>query len=160
EWDFVSRPDHPVLSGVRSVAKKAEGLAQQLFLGAEQGLRVGEGDTFFAYVFLDPLDPPKELMIQWHSKDWEHRAYWGEDRVPWGRDGTQSRHRVGPLPVTGKWVRLEVEAAKLGLKPGDVINGLALTQFDGTVHWDKAGIDTWTPQAGQPPAATLSEWVR
>ena len=53
------------------------------------------------------------------------------------------------LPEPGKWVRLEVAAAEVGLKPGETINGWAFTQHDGTVYWDHAGIVTKTPQSGQ-----------
>jgi hypothetical protein len=43
-------------------------------------------------------------------------------------------------------VRLEVEASKLGLSPGAKVDGLAFTEFGGTIYWDKAGIVTATPQ--------------
>ncbi len=89
-------------------------------------------------------------MLQWHTKgNWTHRAYWGENRIDWGRDGTPERLRIGDLPPSGKWVRLEVPAARLSLKPGTEIDGWAFTQYDGTIYWDKAGIETWTPQEGQ-----------
>ncbi len=39
---------------------------------------------------------------------------------------------MGPLPKAGEWVRLEVEAEKVGLPPGAAINGWAFTQYDGT----------------------------
>ena len=47
---------------------------------------------------------------------------------------------MGKLPETGKWVRLEVPAKVVGLKPGAELNGWAFTQVNGTVHWDQAGI--------------------
>src|SRR5262249_41770786 len=90
---------------------------------------------------------------------WRHRAYWGENLIDWGKDGTPERLHMGPLPVTGKWVRLEVEASKLGLPPGTAIDGWACTQFGGEVYWDRAGIETWTPQEGQAPE-TFTAWVR
>ncbi|HJT77665.1 MAG TPA: PSD1 and planctomycete cytochrome C domain-containing protein, partial [Gemmataceae bacterium] len=158
-WDFVTAPDHPVRSGHRSLLRAGNGLSQMTFQDARPGLKVGEGDSLFAYVFLDPLDPPKELMLQWRVGEWTHRAYWGENVIPWGKDGTTERHRVGPLPVTGKWVRVEVEAAKVGLTPGAVIDGWAFTQHGGTVYWDRAGLETWTPQDGQP-VDSLTAWVR
>jgi hypothetical protein len=40
-----------------------------------------------------------------------------------------------------------------------VIDGWACTQFGGTVFWDKAGMETWTPQEGQT-FDTLTAWVR
>jgi mono/diheme cytochrome c family protein len=158
-WQFVSKPEHPVFSGTRSVMRKATGLSQQYFEGAPKGLRVGQGDKLFAYVYLDPANPPREVMLQWNTGQWQHRAYWGENLIPWGKDGSGERRQLGPLPAKGQWVRLEVEAAKVGLKPGAVINGWAFTQYGGTVYWDKAGIVTRTPQQDQP-FDTLTAWVR
>ena len=37
------------------------------------------------HVYLDPADPPEEVMIQFNSGDWKHRALWGEDKGT--RDG-------------------------------------------------------------------------
>jgi mono/diheme cytochrome c family protein len=158
-WTFVSRPEHPVKSGTRSLRGVAQGTSQQVFHSPGHGLKVGEGDTLFAYVFLNPGKPPKEIMLQWHAGDWKYRAYWGQNLISFGKDGTAERLHAGPLPKTGKWVRLEVDADKLGLKPGTVIDGWAFTQHDGTVYWDRAGLETWTPQEGQP-IETLSTWVR
>ena len=90
--------------------------------------------------------PAQEVMLQFNDGAWEHRAFWGEDVIPWGTAGSVSRLPMGPLPEAGKWVRLEVEAAKVGLEPGAAINGWAFTQHDGTVYWDKAGIVSRTPQ--------------
>lgn len=64
---------------------------------------------------------------------------------------------------------MEVEAAKVGIKPGMVIRGWAFTQHAGTVYWDKAGIVTQTPQGEQksgPPqqrsfiVRTLGHWQK
>ena len=139
-------------------AGSADGLSQQFFENAQPGLRVGEGDTLFCYVYLDPAKPPKEIMLQWNTGGWNHRAFWGDNVIPWGTDGTPQRRSMGPLPETGKWVRLEVEAAKVGLTPGTVIGGWAFTQHGGTVYWDKAGIVTRLPQ-GNGPFDSLSAWL-
>ena len=56
-------------------------------------------------------------------------------------------------------MRLEVPTEKLKLAPGTLIGGWAFTQFDGTVYWDKAGIETKTPQDGQN-YDSLSTWLR
>ena len=47
---------------------------------------------------------------------------------------------MGPLPELGKWVRLSVRAKKIGLKPNAKVNGIAFTQWDGTIYWDKVGV--------------------
>jgi hypothetical protein len=147
-WTFVAAPE-PVHSGAKSHKRSAQGLSQHFFTGATTQLKVGEGDKLFTYVYLDPANPPKEIMLQWNDGSWEHRAYWGENVIPWGADNSVSRFRAGSLPEAGKWVRLEIEAKQVGLNPGANINGWAFTQHDGTCFWDKAGIITRTPQGGQ-----------
>ena len=72
--------------------------------------------------------------------------------------GTPSGVRIGDLPTTGKWVRLEVDAAKLGLKPGTAIDGWAFTQHGGTVYWDQAGLRDLDPPGG-PDLRLLTAWI-
>src|SRR5436190_346701 len=45
-------------SGQRALARTDKGLAQDFFTGADQPLLVGKGDILFAYVYLDPANPP------------------------------------------------------------------------------------------------------
>jgi hypothetical protein len=157
-WTFVTTPA-PVLSGVKSIKHSGNGTIQHYFTGATPGLKVGAGDKLFAHVYLDPKNPPKAVMLQWHTANWLHRAYWGENLIPFGRDNTTERRREGNLPEAGKWVKLEVPVDRVGLNPGAVIVGWAFTQFGGTVYWDKAGINTQLPQSGGV-YDTLSSWVQ
>jgi formylglycine-generating enzyme required for sulfatase activity/tetratricopeptide (TPR) repeat protein len=161
-WTWATRPNDPVFSGNRASMQTADELGQHFFDEAPVGLKVGAGDTLFAYVYLDPARPPREIMLQWRTGDWLHRAYWGDNVIPWGRDDSTERLHMGPLPEAGKWVRLEVEAARVGIKPGMVIRGWAFTQHTGTVYWDKAGIVTQTPQGEMAPpeviVPALSQW--
>ena len=136
-----------VHSGKRAITRTDKGLAQDFFTQAAQPLIVGKDDKMFAYVYLDPTNPPKAIMLQYHTSEWLHRANWGdEDAIPWGDKGTSQKLLLGALPQTGEWVRLEVDASKLELKPGTKIDGMAFTQFGGTVYWDHAGIATATAQ--------------
>ena len=136
-----------VYSGQRAIARTPSGLAQDFFTGATHPLIFGKGDKLFAYVYLDPANPPKAIMLQYHTSEWLHRANWGdEDIIVYGTKGTSQKVQMGPLPEAGKWVRLEVDASKLDLKAGAKVDGMAFTQFGGTVYWDKAGIVTTTPQ--------------
>jgi hypothetical protein len=149
-WDFVGKPDHPVYSGSVALRNAARGMKQRFFDNAARKLRVGAGDTLFAYVYIDAKNPPRELMLQWHTKgNWSHRAFWGENVIPFGKEGTPERRRLGDLPAAGRWTRLAVPVAKLDLAPGTEIEGWAFTQHDGTVYWDRAGIETETAQDGQ-----------
>ncbi len=158
-WDFVSRPEHPVHSGRHSVRISGKDLNQRVFTKAARKLRAGPDDRLFAYIYIDPLDPPKEIMLQWFANGkWDHRAYWGENLIDWGRNDTNERRRVGDIPPSGKWVRIEVSALQYGLRKAP-IEGWAFTQHGGTVYWDTAGIETWTPQDGQT-YDSLTAWIR
>lgn len=164
-WNFVKAPGHPVFSGEQSHTQTAEGLQQHFFTGAAKPLVIHEGDRLFAHVFIDPKTPPKEIMLQWNETvpgnaggNWNHRAYWGENVIDWGQDGTPSRRRIGDLPAAGEWVRLEVAAADVGLAPGARVNGWAFTQFDGTVHWDRSGIVSNVAQ--DPTFDSFREWIQ
>ena len=63
-----ARPDHPVFSGPASLRSTAPGAqAARSSRTPGRSCKVGEGDALFAYVYLDPTDPPKEIMLQWHT---------------------------------------------------------------------------------------------
>jgi hypothetical protein len=156
-WDLVAGPAHPVYSGSRALKNTATGVGQQFFEKAEPGLKIGAGDKLFAYVFLDPKSPPRTIMLQFNDGSWEHRAFWGEDLVPFGSGAGPNHRPMGPLPKSGTWVRLEVEASKVGLPNGAVLNGWAFTQYDGTAYWDKAGIVTRMAQ-GEEHFVSLVAW--
>ena len=138
EWKFVEAPD-PVFSGKASHVGQSKGLGQHLIQSAKKPLKINAKDVLFSYVYLDPENPPTEIMLQWNDGSWEHRAYWGADRIDWGKNKSASRQHMGPLPALGQWVRLEVPAKLVGLKKGSKVGGWAFTQFGGKVYWDKSG---------------------
>ncbi|MEZ6122133.1 MAG: PSD1 and planctomycete cytochrome C domain-containing protein [Planctomycetaceae bacterium] len=143
-WRFVGAPDHPVHSGTRSTTRTGEGdgITQHFFTDATDKLKLSENSTLFAWVYLDPTNPPKTIQLQFNDGSWDHRASWGEDKAfNAGRNDTTNR-LMGPLPKLGEWVKLEVDAAHVGLKPDGELNGWAFTQVGGTVHWDTAGVTT------------------
>lgn len=157
-WDWKDNAPTQPHSGKRSWYRQAAGLTQHFFIKATYPLQINTpDDVLFAHVYLDPKNPPKEIMLQWNDGSWEHRAYWGGNQIDWGQDESASRKRIGDLPEAGAWARIEVRAADVGLNPGAKINGWAFTQFDGSVQWDTAGIVT----TGNPTAQyrSLSQWL-
>jgi WD40 repeat protein/tetratricopeptide (TPR) repeat protein len=160
-WEWVSKPDHPVFRGEKATRRRAQGLSTHQFDGAAARLKIGYGAKLFAYVFLDPKDPPKTVMLQFkEGNNWEHRAFWGEDRMTeWGTQGKESRLAMGPLPRVGEWVRLEVDAARVGLRPGAELNGWAFTQYAGTCYWDAAGGTNCTPSFDSPWLALAAAYA-
>ena len=157
---WITREEGPVFSGQRAIRRSGKGIDQVFFKEGADSLTIGPGDKLFAYVYLDPKDPPKAVMLQFHTDNWDHRANWGDiQAIDFGNKGTSEKVDRGALPEAGKWVRLEVEAGAVGLKPGAKLNGFAFTQFDGTVYWDKAGVLSPNDPA-QNPALSLAAWVK
>jgi len=157
-WQFVSGSGFPTYQGIKSHRRSAQGSEQHFFTEARSKLVVGSGDTLFTYVYLDPIKPPKSIMLQFHTNDWEHRAFWGEDVIPHGSGKGAGHQWLGDLPEPGQWVRLEVPADSVGLSAGDRLDGWAFSQFDGTVYWDHSGIHTQIPQ-GNEGFQSLSVWM-
>lgn len=96
------------------------------------------GEALVTYIYLDPANMPSEVMLQWNDGTWEHRAYWGQNLIGWGIDGTSGRYYMGALPEAGRWVRLDVPASIVGLE-GRTLNGMAFTLYGGRATWDHAG---------------------
>jgi hypothetical protein len=156
-WQWVESPQ-PVLSGKRASQRTASGVGQHSFTGARHPLVIGAGDKLFAHVLLDPANPPEEIMLQFHdSAGWEHRAYWGANKIDFGKDNSPTRLAAGPMPEAGRWVRLEVDAAAVNLAPGAVVDGWSCTQFGGHVYWDKLGLVSRSPQ-GPVLTSTQEAW--
>ena len=126
----------PASSGHR--ATLMPGVHQHFFDSATAGLTPSAGESLFAWVYLDPDNPPQTLVLQWLSGTWDHRAYWGTNSIDWGTDGTASRLRMGDLPPVGEWVRLAVPADSVGLA-GQSITGMAFTLFDGRAAYGSSG---------------------
>lgn len=157
---WVSRDEGPVFSGERSLRRSGKGLHQVYFKEGTEPLTIGPGDKLFAYVYLDAKDPPKAIMLQYYTRNWDHRANWGDpDVISFEANGTPEKLDQGALPEAGKWVRLEIEAAAVGLKPGAKVAGLAFTQFDGTAYWDKAGLLSANDPAANP-LVSFAAWKR
>lgn len=145
EWKWVTRDQGPVAIGARSRKQTSTDKRTQHYVLGLPRTPVEPGDVLTAWVYLDPLDPPKEIMLQWNNGMWEHRAFWGTDEIPFGQAGTPSRSRRGDLPKPGEWVKLEVAAGDVGLSPGSGIVGFSFDQVGGTVYWDAVGVTRGEP---------------
>ena len=155
---WAGRADGPVFSGDRALLRSGKGLHQAYFTKCAEPLTVGSSTKLFAYVYLDSKNSPKSVMLQYHTDGWRVRANWGDpDAIPYGTKGTTEKLQMGPLPELDKWVRLEVDAAALGLRPGTRITGMAFTQFDGKAWWDKSGMLS-SNDAAEDPGRSFLAW--
>jgi hypothetical protein len=139
-WTWVDAPAFSGKTAHRS--NTAHGHHQHFFNYAKRTMPVRSGDVLFAHVYIDPVNPPEQIMLQWNDGTWEHRAYWGRSMNDLGVENTASRRAMGPLPKAGRWVRLEVPANLVGLE-GKNLKGMAFTLYGGRATWDQAGKFTW-----------------
>jgi len=153
-WQLVDEKAH---SGKKCIRLAVNGRGQNVIHPLAEPLPIAEGDVFFAHVWIDEQNPPREIMLQFNDGSWDHRAYWGENLIDWGKDGTASRRRFGDLPPGGEWVRLEVPVEKVGLKPGSKVTGLAITQYDARTWWDTVGMISHAKPKKQ--YRSLADWL-
>jgi Protein of unknown function (DUF1553)/Protein of unknown function (DUF1549)/Planctomycete cytochrome C len=148
-----------VFSGQRALKRVDAGLAQDVWDQATIPLVVPAEAKIFAYVWLDPANPPRSIMLQFFKAGWNHRAVWGDyNLIPWGAVNTVERVHMGELPALGQWVRLELPVERVGLMAGDELTGFALTQFAGTVFWDHVGVNGTSNPARDPSQSFLAWW--
>jgi len=63
-YKWITHAEGPVYSGERAIKHSGKGLLQVYFDKVPEPLNLGGGDQLFAYVYLDPKDPPKALMLE------------------------------------------------------------------------------------------------
>ncbi len=155
-WIFAAFDTPPESGVIPHASRIAAGLHQHFFnqVSVPNRLNIEPEDFLYTEIFLDPANLPQQVMLQWFDgKSWEHRAYWGKSKIiKLGIESTASLRYMGPLPASGKWVRLEVPAVLVGLA-GREVSGLAFTLFDGGATWGAAGkrSSTWVEQLTHVP---------
>src|SRR5205823_2499586 len=137
-WTWVSSNPTPFSGATAHQSNLSPTSHQHVFNFAWATLPVNTGDVLVAYVYLDRVNPPSEVMLQWNNGSWEHRAYWGASINTYGVEGTVSRRSMGPLPLLDQWVRLEVPASLVDLE-GSTLKGMAFTLYGGQATWDYVG---------------------
>jgi hypothetical protein len=146
-WSWISASPSPISGNAAHQSAAIAGEHQHWFDNAISTMDIKTGDTMFAYVYIDPSNPPTEVMLQWNDGTWEHRAYWGANSINYGNNNSGSRRYMGGLPAVGKWVRLEVPAAQVDLE-GRTVKGMSFTLYGGRAFWDAAGKTSPTGTTG------------
>jgi RHS repeat-associated protein len=142
-WTWVTSPTASGATAHRSDV--VAGVHQHFFQGATSTLVITVGGTLEQWIYIPSNSAPSEIMLQWLGTDW-HRAYWGQNLINWGTDGTNSRRYMGPIPAArDTWIKLVIPASAVGLE-GKTISGWAYTLYDGGIVWDASEINnaaTW-----------------
>ena len=103
-WDFVARPDHPVASGQLGPAE--HGARTQAAVLRQRGAASSRSAraTRFSPTFTSTprILPRRSCSSGTLAGGWTHRAYWGQNVIDWGKDGTPERLRSGRLARIGQ----------------------------------------------------------
>jgi mono/diheme cytochrome c family protein len=155
---LVDKKDGEVHRGKKAIKRVETGLGQDVFDNVQPSIFIPSSAKIVAWVWLNPKNPPKSVMLQFFKGGWLHRAVWGDyNAINFGTPNTTEKVHMGSLPKPGEWTRLEVPAEKVGLKAGDSVTGFALTQFGGEVHWDDVGLHGKLSPT-EDPRRSLDAW--
>jgi uncharacterized protein DUF1553 len=138
-WRWFDASEGPIRTGIRAHTTPCltNNHASHYFNRAKP-FAVRWGDRLFVDVFIDPEQPPRQIVVRFYDGGWAHGGSWGEQLIPRTDKGVKS---MGPLPQPGQWARLELLPSALNFKsPEPSITGMSFDHFSGVVHWDKAGI--------------------
>ena len=153
-WQWINSNPTPYSGSWCHQSAIASGQHAHTFYGASPTMTVLTNNNLICYVYLDPVHPPTEVMLQWNdSFSWNHRAYWGANSILLGTNATPSRFYAGPLPAAGQWVRLEVPASQVGLQ-GVNVSGVSYTLYNGRAAWDYTGVHVAPPNP--PPVVSIT----
>lgn len=147
--------ENPKYSGKNAHQSTSQtGMHEHYFYNAASTMKVKIGAELYTYVYLDPNDPPQEIMLKWYSNNTWTRVYWGSDMMFTGK----TRTYMGALPEKGVWTRLSVPASIVGLENKEV-SGMSFTLYGGKATWDASGvfnpaINAWVDDQPLPGNAT------
>jgi hypothetical protein len=97
--------------------------------------------SFELSIWLDASETPKTIKL---SVSPGGAATWSNTAAGFVRDG-------GATPLTvGQWTQVVIPLSELGLKPGDQINSVTLSEEGGVVYWDNLALVGSVDPAADP----------
>ena len=118
----------------------ASGLHSHSFKVAEPVI-LNKNSVIEQYVYLDPANPPKGIMLKLIASDGkETDLYWeGEEEVFVGTTEYMEAWYMNFLPEAGKWQKLTIKMEELEIAPFE-LSGISFVTYDGRSWWDSTVI--------------------
>ena len=158
EWR--SGPTVPVAGGTHSLRLEETTDRLVVFASGDIPLLARDGTRVFAHVNLDPWCPPRAVSLEVVTdKGQVQRMVWGDSKA-WGEKTLENAILAGPLPLPGRYVRLEVDTLAAGVPSDAVITGVRLAQSGGIAWWDRMGTVCTTLDAARDPLLSAKAWIR
>jgi len=103
-------------------------------------IKLKEGSYIIQYVYLDPQNPPKGLMMRFNLSDGKEAGiYWEGEEEVFDIKEEEPVWYIGFLPKKGEWVRLEVPVDDLEIQDKE-ITGISYINYSGKVWWDTTSV--------------------
>lgn len=147
--DWLTDPSFKAASG-RRVIRQAFGSTYNDDLEFKlRPIIVPHDATFEVFVRVEPTELPDSVSF----------APTNGKAVTWKRTdtGLSSETPNQPILLPGQWHKITVPAAELGLKPGDRLNGLKLSQSGGIAYWDQVVLIGQSDRSTDP-LESLTAW--
>jgi hypothetical protein len=126
EW--LADPDFAPVSGRRVLRQEQAASYTDTFEFKLKPIVVPHDGVFELWLRVEPLSAPTSVSF---GIPGGKTVTWNKQDSGYAREGSQD-----PPVVPGKWGKLSVPAADVGLKTGDRVNSLTLNQRDGIAYWD------------------------
>lgn len=149
--DWTLDPPFPPASGRRVVRQQFASSTTDDFEFKLRPIILPQDAVFEVSVLVDAVDTPTSVTFGPQNGK---LVTWRKGENGFTRDGGT---QVEIIP--GRWNKLKVTAADVGLKPGDRIPGLKLGQFGGITYWDDIAL-TGQCEPATDPQESLLAWRR
>lgn len=132
-------------SGKKSLLCKADKKINSFFLKFLDLLEIEETDKISCWIYLDPLDTPKGIMIKFESDTGLiSGAYWEGRREVFNVSEDQPIYYIAELPEPGKWQNLEFLSEEAGIDRAR-IKKIEFINYGGKIYWDKMVLEKGEP---------------
>jgi hypothetical protein len=146
-WNWVESP-FPVSGTLSHESKYLVGTHSHYFTTDQNhNFKVENCQFHIQYIYLPENVFTSEIMLQFFDDgSWEHRAYWGENLIEAGVDGTPSRLPMGDIPyIQNRWLMFIVEHGDVfdpeaPCSEIDVLEGFSYRLVGSKAFWDYTAV--------------------
>jgi mono/diheme cytochrome c family protein len=156
---WVTGDNVPVAGGTRALRMEGQAERPIAFTAGDVILQVRTEVKAFAHVYLDPVNPPRAISVEFISDEKTKRAIWG-DMTAFGPEVAKTAMRGGPLPEPGSYAKLNLTACESGVSEGKNYTGVKVAQSDGAAWWDRIGAVCTSPSGSDDPLLSKDAWAR
>lgn len=147
--DWIVDPSFATAAGRRVIRQRSASSYTDTVDFKTSQFTVPHDGALEVWLRVDPFDVPKSVSV----------GVPGKQTVTWSRNdkGLMREGKTDPPIAAGKWTKLIVPAADLGLKPGDRLSSITLNETGGLAYWDAVSL-TGQVDSKTDPLESFQVW--